>query len=262
MAMSSGTLNIGVCFFEVDYLTPLQRHRASWYDSIVSGSTWNHDTLTKYDLTTSHLILQGLDHSLFQPSVPPLSIVKRNANARSALGGTSLEGKFVIFSGGKAELRKGQDIIIKGIAPFLQRYPHAILVVAWHNTWSSGVATLDGSHLMTNAPPPSQTIAGAYDFVTWGTRMGVSAAQMIDMGAATQQRIAGVLQRADAAVFTSRAEGGTNVAAMEALSAGVPTILSNNTGHLDLIDGILTHFLYYNGIGIGYSCYCCVCFVI
>jgi len=34
----------------------------------------------------------------------------------------------------------------------------------------------------------------------------------------------------------SRAEGGTNLVAMECLACGVPTILSANTGHLDLLD--------------------------
>ena len=30
------------------------------------------------------------------------------------------------------------------------------------------------------------------------------------------------------------AEGGTNLAAMEAMAAGVPVIISNNTGHVDI----------------------------
>jgi glycosyltransferase involved in cell wall biosynthesis len=39
----------------------------------------------------------------------------------------------------------------------------------------------------------------------------------------------------DLAVFPNRAEGGTNLVAMEAMACGVPTILSANTGHLDLM---------------------------
>ncbi len=39
-----------------------------------------------------------------------------------------------------------------------------------------------------------------------------------------------------AAVFANRAEGGTNLVAMECMACGVPTILSRNTGHLDLIE--------------------------
>jgi glycosyltransferase involved in cell wall biosynthesis len=40
----------------------------------------------------------------------------------------------------------------------------------------------------------------------------------------------------DVALFPNRAEGGTNLVAMEAMACGVPAILSRNTGHLDLIE--------------------------
>ena len=50
---------------------------------------------------------------------------------------------------------------------------------------------------------------------------------------------AGVLARAmhscDAGIFLSRAEGGSNLMAMEALAVGLPLLLSNNTGHTDII---------------------------
>jgi glycosyltransferase involved in cell wall biosynthesis len=39
----------------------------------------------------------------------------------------------------------------------------------------------------------------------------------------------------DVGVFPNRCEGGTNLVAMECMACGVPTILSRNTGHLDLI---------------------------
>ena len=40
----------------------------------------------------------------------------------------------------------------------------------------------------------------------------------------------------DTALFPNRCESGTNLVAMEAMAAGIPVILSNNSGHLDLID--------------------------
>jgi glycosyltransferase involved in cell wall biosynthesis len=39
----------------------------------------------------------------------------------------------------------------------------------------------------------------------------------------------------DVALFPNRCEGGTNLVAMECMACGVPTILSANTGHLDLL---------------------------
>jgi glycosyltransferase involved in cell wall biosynthesis len=44
-----------------------------------------------------------------------------------------------------------------------------------------------------------------------------------------------ILREADVALFPNRCEGGTNLAAMECMACGIPTILSANTGHLDLI---------------------------
>jgi glycosyltransferase involved in cell wall biosynthesis len=44
-----------------------------------------------------------------------------------------------------------------------------------------------------------------------------------------------ILREMDAAVFTNRSEGGTNLVAMECMACGIPVVLSRNTGHLDLI---------------------------
>jgi len=44
-----------------------------------------------------------------------------------------------------------------------------------------------------------------------------------------------VLADVNVALFPNRAEGGTNLIAMECLASGIPTILSANTDHLDLI---------------------------
>ena len=46
------------------------------------------------------------------------------------------------------------------------------------------------------------------------------------------------LAKADVALFPNRCEGGTNLVAMEALASGVPTILSDNTGHKDLVNRV------------------------
>ncbi len=44
-----------------------------------------------------------------------------------------------------------------------------------------------------------------------------------------------ILREMDVALFPHRAEGGTNLVAMECMATGVPAILYRNTGHLDLI---------------------------
>ena len=47
--------------------------------------------------------------------------------------------------------------------------------------------------------------------------------------------MASLLKQSDLAVFPNRCEGGTNLVAMEAIACGIPTVLSANSGHLDLM---------------------------
>jgi glycosyltransferase involved in cell wall biosynthesis len=63
----------------------------------------------------------------------------------------------------------------------------------------------------------------------------VSKDAVLDLGLQPHAVLAQVLREMDVAVFTNRSEGGTNLVAMEAMACGVPTILSANTGHLNLI---------------------------
>src|SRR5262249_9605246 len=57
----------------------------------------------------------------------------------------------------------------------------------------------------------------------------------LDIGRVPNALMGQVIREADVALFTNRCEGGTNLVAMECMASGVPTILSTNTGHLDLI---------------------------
>ena len=43
------------------------------------------------------------------------------------------------------------------------------------------------------------------------------------------------LREADLAVFPNRCEGGTNLVAMEAMGCGIPCIIAENSGQMDLI---------------------------
>jgi glycosyltransferase involved in cell wall biosynthesis len=60
-----------------------------------------------------------------------------------------------------------------------------------------------------------------------------------------------LIKQADVAVFASRCEGGTNLMAMETLACGVPTLVSANTGHLDLIELGLDHCVPIGAAGLG-----------
>jgi glycosyltransferase involved in cell wall biosynthesis len=66
--------------------------------------------------------------------------------------------------------------------------------------------------------------------------VGLPADAVFDLGAVPQPKMPAILRDMDAAVFPNRCECGTYLVAMECMACGVPTVLSANTGHLDLTE--------------------------
>ena len=77
--------------------------------------------------------------------------------------------------------------------------------------------------------------SGGIDIAGWAHSNGIGEGQFIDVGSIRNHQMARVLREVDVAVFPNRCEGGTNLVAMECMACGIPTILSNNTGHKDLV---------------------------
>lgn len=209
---------IGVPFFEDARLTPDAIERARAFPHVVVGSTWNAQVLQAHGIDGAVLVLQGIDPALFHPA-PRVGV---------------LGDRFVVFSGGKLEYRKGQDIALAAFRAFAGRHPDAILAAAWTSHWPQLARTLDVSGL---CAPVAFHPDGRVDAAAWAQASGVPAAQFLDLGSIPNLALPPVLREMDAALFTNRGEGGTNLVAMECMACGVPTILSANTGHRDLIDG-------------------------
>ena len=185
---------VGAIFFEQP-LSAKAIEKARHFSCIVAGSTWNAEVLKGYGLDNVVTIFQGVDRSLFHPAP------KRGL----------YPGKFLIFSGGKAEPRKGQDLVVKAFRIFAERHADAMLVTAWHSPWPNLRNGMD-------------------------LDLSSVADRVIDIGAVPNGQMAPIYRECDVALFPNRAEGGTNLVAMECIACGVPTILSKNTGHLDLVD--------------------------
>jgi glycosyltransferase involved in cell wall biosynthesis len=213
----TGRPTIGVVFFEVPQLGPEVVARAKALDLIVAGSTWNARVLAAYGVTNVRTVLQGIDPTLFHP-----------APAARPLGD-----RFLIFSGGKLERRKGQDIVLAAFRTFAARHPEALLVTAWHSPWPALARTVDESGLVA---PVVFDANSRPDVRAWAAASGIDPGRVIDLGAVPNALMPPILREADVALFPNRAEGGTNLVAMECMACGVPTILSANTGHLDLIE--------------------------
>jgi glycosyltransferase involved in cell wall biosynthesis len=184
---------IAAIFFE-EPLSKAGIERLKRYETIIAGSSWNADILRDAGINV-RLAIQGVDRSLFHP-----------AHKRSLF-----PDRFLIFSGGKAEPRKGQDIVVKAFRIFARKYADAMLVTAWSSPWPHLAKGMD------------------LDLSEFGDRV-------IDVGSVPNGQMGPIYRECDVAVFPNRAEGGTNLVAMECLACGVPCIVSATTGHLDLFD--------------------------
>ena len=212
-----GTPTVAVTVFETAALAPEAAGRASGYPVVVAGSAWNADTLRAHGVTNVRKVIQGVDPTLFHPA--PRSGWRAD--------------RFLVFSGGRLERRKGQDIVLAAFRRFAERRPDALLVAAWSSPFRAGEGTLDASVLVN---PPVRNPAGAIDPAAWALACGVRPAQFLDLGAVANAQMPTLLREMDVALFPNRAEGGANLMAMECMACGVPVILSANTGHLDLIE--------------------------
>ncbi|THD79287.1 MAG: glycosyltransferase [Phenylobacterium sp.] len=222
----SGSKNLGVVFLESAGLSPEAVARAERMDLILAGSSWNEALLRTAGVTRVRTVLQGVDPAIFHPG-PRLGRLE----GRPA-GDPDIRDRFLVFSGGKPERRKAQDLVLAAFRIFAQRHPDALLVAAWGSHWPEAARTLDQSGV---APSVVFAPDGQLNAAGWACATGVAADQVLDLGLTPNAKMPALLREMDVALFPNRCEGGTNLVAMEAMACGVPTILSANTGHLDLI---------------------------
>jgi glycosyltransferase involved in cell wall biosynthesis len=210
-----GQPTIGVVFFE-EALDAEAVRRGKQLPLIITGSTWNERALRAYGIEHVQTILQGIDPTHFYPA-PKLGM---------------MPDRFLVFSGGKAEMRKGQDIVMAAFRIFAKRHPEATLVTAWHSPWPHLARSLDPTGI---AAPVVFNQDNKLDVAAWAVANDIAPEQVIDLGNVPNASMPPILREMDAAVFANRAEGGTNLVAMECMACGIPVVLSRNTGHLDLI---------------------------
>lgn len=209
---------IGVIFFEANPLPKSEIENLKKFNAIISGSTWNHQQLESAGIK-NELVIQGIDTDLFRP-----------------LHKKFLKDRFVVFSGGKLEFRKGQDIALKAFSIFAKKHEDALLISCWRSPWETQSAPTINKSKICN--PLIQKNDVGKSIHLWVLSNGVKPHQFNDLGAISNQLMPEIFREVDIAIFPNRAEGGTNLVAMEAISAGIPCAISSNTGHLDLINNV------------------------
>ncbi len=213
-----GRPNVACCAMEHIGLSAYGREAAKNYDIFIAISRWNEALLNSRNLQGPvHLCYQGVDGTLFSPG--PRAGLYRD--------------RFVVFSGGKFEFRKGQDIVLAAFKRFRARHPEALLVTCWQNVIAPDIAAFAlAGHCRTL---PQLVSNKGLRMMPWLVQQ-LPPGSFIDLGYTHNFLMPMVLRECDVAVFPNRSEGGTNLVAMEAMACGVPTYVAYNTGQKDLVD--------------------------
>ncbi|HEY8693507.1 MAG TPA: glycosyltransferase family 4 protein [Chloroflexota bacterium] len=214
-----GTRNVGYTFFE-ENLLPAEsiQNAARYFDIVATGSSWCTDVLRSYGLERVETVIQGVDTSIFRPAPN---------------GKELFRDRFVVFSGGKLEFRKGQDIVIQAFKAFQQRHDDVLLVNAWNNPWDFSLATMAVSTYIRFAPRAREHVAMVSQVLADN---GIDLSRAIIIPARPNAMMARVYQNSDVGLFPNRCEGGTNLVLMEYMACGRPAIASNSSGHKDVVN--------------------------
>lgn len=187
------------------------------YESLLCASEWAAGLLRATTDKPVKMIHEGIDHSLFFPG-PRSGVLDPEC--------------FYVFTGGKIEFRKAQDLVILAFREFASRHDDAVLVAAWHSPWPAWSADFQAGL----SEPLRLDAAGVLQIRRWITENGIKSHQFIELPLTANSLMPAVLREMDCALQVSRCEACTNLPAMEAMACGVPVILADNSGMRDLID--------------------------
>lgn len=212
-----GSANIGRIVFEFDNLQSVTQI-SKQYDAFVVASQWNLELLKAATDKPVFLNHEGVDITRFHPG--PKSGLLNDDN-------------FYIFSSGKIEYRKAQDLALEVFKRFAEGKSNVKLVTAWQSVFAQQISQGYKGILSVGLEVHEGSIA---NIEKWAVDNGIPAEKIIDIGQVPHHMMPHIIREMDAALQLSRAEGGTNFVAMECMACGIPTLLSSCTGHLDIIN--------------------------
>jgi glycosyltransferase involved in cell wall biosynthesis len=210
-----GARNIGRCIFEATNPPPM-REALGKYDALLVASQWNADLLEHATGRRPKIVFEGVDTSIFCPG---------------SKSGFMDPDKFYVFSGGKIEFRKGQDLVLLAFGKFAQTRDDCVLVTAWQSIWPHLSAGFKGrlAHAVERGKD------GMLDIHKWACQNGIAPQSIVDVGLVPNPLMASVLREMDVSLQPSRAEACTNLPAKEAMACAIPVIAAVNTGMRDLL---------------------------
>lgn len=210
-------INVGYCFFESEIIA--YRHipeAARRWDHMVAGSSWCEYHLRIAGMDRTSTILQGIDPLVFSPQLL-----------------RDQDGRFIVFSGGKFEFRKGHDLVIAAMRVFMQRHPDAWLACAWHNHWPMSIRTMEQSRQINfrYQDGPCEEL-----YLRLLADHGIPVERVVLYPVLDNRQMRQAYLASDVGLFPNRCEGGNNMVMCEYMACGRPVIASPLTGHRDVLD--------------------------
>ena len=209
-----GTRNFGYTFFENE-LPPRAFRNAREYDQVFAGSTWCQEKLVQGGIANAGVLIQGVDREIFHPITAEKD-----------------QERFVIFSGGKFELRKGQDLVLQAVKILQRKYADLFLINIWYNKWPQSM------QLMSLSPHIRYEIRGQswVEIMDYLYRInGIDGERVTTYPIVSNLQLRSLYQQTDLGVFPNRCEGGTNLVLMEYMACAKPVVASYTSGHKDIL---------------------------
>ena len=214
LTLARGRFNHGYTFFERD-LTEESAVNAGRLDTIFAGCSWCGERLAEKGIPNVVLI-QGVDGTVFRPQalVP---------NPK----------RFTLFSGGKFEYRKGQDLVLVAYRELSRRHPNLHLVCGWYNQWGFSTETMSQSPHIRYERVEGEAWEPFMRRIFDLNEIEVERVEILPL--LKQGDMARIYPQTDLGVFPNRCEGGTNLVMMEYMACGRPVVATHATGHRDIL---------------------------
>jgi tetratricopeptide (TPR) repeat protein len=142
------------------------------------------------------------------------------------------DGRFIVFSGGKFEYRKGQDIVIAAMRTFMNRHQNVWLACAWHNQLPHSIKTMEQSTLIDFR---YKDVSPETLYLETLSRNGIDLSRVVLYPVMNNSELIVPYTESDIGFFPNRCEGGNNMVMCEYMSSGRTVIASPLTGHADVI---------------------------
>lgn len=203
--------NVGYTFFEMAQIVQRNVEAANRWDWIATGSDWCTKWLRDAGIEHCSTVDQGVDHALFHPN-----------------GARADDGRFVVFSGGCFQLRKGQDVVMAAMKVFMDRHPNAVLVASWGNPYEvfTGKQTMMASKAINYRGESLPDACAA---------LGMDLNRVAILPVIANHKMPEVYRATDVGLFPNRCEGGTNLVLMEYMATGKPVIATHATGQAEIL---------------------------